>query len=454
MSDPDRRSPVTRGWVAAIHASDDDFEPLGTGVVIDQTRVLTCAHVVAGWPASGPLWVAFPMADDPLDARRRVVDVRADPRPVSDVAVLVLDAAVPQGAQPAPLRCPQPGSLPGTSWWALGFARADPRGNSTAGTVGEHLGYGWVRLDVESRYVVERGLSGSALWSADYGGVIGIVGQGNDRGDGQAITLHQVDRSLPADRIRALADRWDVAAAGELALAAWGWSLSADQEAGRHWRPRARGVSIDSERGQRFRGRTRALRVITAWLDRTERDRRVLVLTGSPGVGKSAVLGRIVTTSDPAIVAALPADDAAVRATVGSVACAVHAKGKSALDVAVEIARAASAPLPERVEDLTPALRQALTERASLRGFNVVIDALDEAVSPSDARAIVSKLVLPLVETCTDLGAQVVVGTRRSDDGGDLLLPFGAACTTVDLDETDYFEKDDLVSYSLATLQL
>src|SRR5664279_5450893 len=106
MSDPDSLSPVARGWVAAIHASEADFEPLGTGVVIDQTRVLTCAHVVAGWPGTGPLWVAFPMADGPLDVRRRVVEVRADPRPVSDVAVLVLDAPVPVGAQAAPLRCP------------------------------------------------------------------------------------------------------------------------------------------------------------------------------------------------------------------------------------------------------------------------------------------------------------------------------------------------------------
>ena len=96
-------------------------------------------------------------------------------------------------------------------------------------------------------------------------------------------------------------------------------------------------MSIDSERGYRFRGRATALHRIVAWLDRDKPDRRVLVVTGSPGVGKSAVLGRIVTTADTAIRASLPPGDEAVRASVGSVGCAVHAKAKTALEVAEEI---------------------------------------------------------------------------------------------------------------------
>ena len=155
--------------------------------------------------------------------------------------------------------------------------------------------------------------------------------------------------------------------------------------------PRARGVSIDSERGYRFRGRAAALDRIVGWLDRPEPDRRVLVITGSPGVGKSAVLGRIVTTADAAIRASLPPGDEAVRASVGSVSCAVHAKAKTALEVAEEIARAASARLPEDTER-SGARRPA--RRWSKRGgrrFNVIIDALDEAASPAQARAIIDQ---------------------------------------------------------------
>jgi hypothetical protein len=135
---------------------------------------------------------------------------------------------------------------------------------------------------------------------------------------------------------------WTVAATDDVAQAAWGWALAGDKEADRHWRPRARGVSAVSERGHRFRGRHTALTEMVAWLDRSGPDRKVLVVTGSPGVGKSAVLGRIVTTADVNERAALPPDDNAPRASVGSVACAVHAKGKTALDVAMEIARAAA----------------------------------------------------------------------------------------------------------------
>ena len=446
--------PPADGWVVAIHASPDDACPLGTGLVLDARRVLTCAHVIrapdGGWRSE--LWVAFPKGDDPYAPRVTVAEMRVAPQQVADLVVLRLAGPVPPGVEAAPLRCPRPADLVDRSWWAFGFAGGDPVGNSADGRVGAALGYGWVRLDAESRYYVEPGFSGGGLWSADYGAVVGLVGAANDRGDGRALTLHQADRCLPAEQIRLLTE-WSVEAAGEVALSAWGWSLSGDVEAGRHWRPRSRGVSIDAERGYRFRGRRAALSQIVAWLEREQPDRKVLVVTGSPGVGKSAVLGRVVTTADAAIAAALPAEDDAVRARVGSIACAVHAKGKTALDVAMEIARAASAALPERLEDFAPGLWEALTERGGRR-FNVVIDALDEATNPAEARAIVTRVAVPIVETCAGVGAQVVLGTRRSDDTGDLLRPFGAVRASIDLDAPAYFTVKDLAEYALATLQL
>jgi hypothetical protein len=148
----------------------------------------------------------------------------------------------------------------------------------------------------------------------------------------------------------------------------------------------------------------------------------------------------------------LPGDDDAPRASIGSVACAVHAKGKTALDVAMEIARAASAPLPERLDDLSAGLRAVLTEAA--RRFNLMIDALDEASDPTQARLIITGIVLPIAETCADLSVQVMVGTRRGDDAGELLRIFGQARTTIDLDDTRYFAVEDLTAYAHATLQL
>jgi Trypsin-like peptidase domain len=445
--------PPSSTWIAAIHRSEHDLEPIGTAVVIDFDQVLTCAHVVTSEGAvRRSLWVAFPQADE--RPRRRVAGVTLSYNPpVKDLALLALEQPVPDGVETAPLRCPKPGDMVSGSWWAFGFPGYDPVGNSAGGQIGTALGDGWVRLDTGSRYLVEPGFSGGGLWSADYKAVVAVVGQAHANGDGRAITLHQADLCFPGRNIAALAARWSAETAGEAALHQWGWTLARDPEGIRHWIPLARGVSIESERGYRFRGRTAALTAIVQWLGRTLPDRKALVVTGSPGVGKSAVLGRIVTTSDPAIWASLPPNDDAVRATSGSISCAVHAKAKTAMEVAEEIARAASARLPEDTSDMAPAVRDVLSEHAGRR-FNVLIDALDEASSPAQVRAIIDHVMLPLVETCSDVGAQVIVGTRRRDDDGNLLVRFGAALSVIDLDDPEYFAEDDLAAYALACLQL
>ena len=447
--------PLADEWVAAVHASEDDFEPLGTAIVVAADQVLTCAHVVMRErTVREELWVAFPKAGD--CPRRRVTAVKSAYTRVRDVAVLILDQPVPSGAEPAPLRFPRGQDLVGRDWWAFGFPDRDPFGDSADGRVGAALSYGWVRLDTSSRYLIRPGFSGGGLWSPDYQAVVGIVGQAHPNGDGRAISLYQAALDLPEVKLTTLA-KWSAEAAGEVALAQWGWTLDRDPEGARHWRPRARGVSIDSERGWRFRGRGTALERIISWLDRPQPDRRVLVVTGSPGVGKSAVLGRVVTTADAdirsSLLAALPSGDVGVLASPQSVSCAVHAKGKTALEVAEEIARAASAKLPERPEEVAPAIRDALVGRPGAQ-FNVIIDALDEAVSPAQARLIVGSVVLPLAETCADVGVQMIVGTRRRDDEGDLLSRFGPALMLLDLDGSRYFAEDDLAAYALACLQL
>ena len=146
------RPPASDGWVAAVHGSEDDFEPLGAGVVIDSGRVLTCAHVVVAEGAlREPLWVAFPNASSSV--RCRVDSVQAVfARPVKDLAVLVLEEPVPAGVEAAPLRCPQGKDLVSRPWWAYGFPDRDPVGDSADGEVGASLSYGWARLDTRSRY--------------------------------------------------------------------------------------------------------------------------------------------------------------------------------------------------------------------------------------------------------------------------------------------------------------
>ncbi|AGL15248.1 trypsin-like peptidase domain-containing protein [Actinoplanes sp. N902-109] len=437
-------------WTVALHASRAGPEVLGTGVVIGDGQVLTCAHVIReDGVARRELWVAFPKAAGTVPGDRLAARVIHDGGAV-DVALLELAESAPPTVRPARLRCVPAQELSEQTWWAFGFPDHSGQYGASADGVADHpVGYGGIHLTSRSAPGLKPGFSGGALWSYEYEAVVGLVSDANSDGKGIALTLHHADELVPELKLGVLAG-WQAEDAGDTALTAWGWVLSEDAEAERHWLPRARGVAVHTERGSRFRGRTAALRTITSWLDAPVPTGRTLVITGSPGVGKSAVLGRVVTTADATVRSLRAADDIAETATVGSVSCAVHAKGKTALEVAVEIARAAAVALPAAdPADLVPALRHRLSRHPAR--FNLVVDALDEAVSPGQTRKLID-LVLGLGRSLAVLGVQVVVGTRRADDRGDLLAEFGSAAEIVDLDTPAFFAESDLAGYALATL--
>lgn len=70
-----------------------------------------------------------------------------------------------------------------------------------------------------------------------------------------------------------------------------------------HFGPRGRGLERATDQGSYFTGRREALRVLVTWMDgrpvtgpkgETLLPSRQIVVTGSPGVGKSSLLGRLV----------------------------------------------------------------------------------------------------------------------------------------------------------------
>jgi len=113
-----------------------------------------------------------------------------------------------------------------------------------------------------------------------------------------------------------------------------------------HFGPRSRGVDFDSEQGLYFHGRTRILNELVQWLTADRSDGKGRIVTGSPGCGKSAVLGRIVAMSDPGYRQWLMQQQAAPGQSVpvGLVDVAVHARQKRLPEVVEQIASGLGLP--------------------------------------------------------------------------------------------------------------
>ncbi|MFD0419380.1 trypsin-like peptidase domain-containing protein [Streptomyces sp. NPDC127108] len=153
--------------------------PLGAGVLVDSTRLITCAHVVDGLHK---IRVALPGHADGL---RATVSWSGDWRRLGDpgdIAVLTLDAPLRVPACVfAPLGTLRPRA--GRTAYvlrALGF----PRGHEENGThvtlrtsEDRELGGEWLEMDVEQAHLqrLDEGFSGSAVYDIESRQVVGIV---------------------------------------------------------------------------------------------------------------------------------------------------------------------------------------------------------------------------------------------------------------------------------------
>lgn len=154
--------------------------------------------------------------------------------------------------------------------------------------------------------------------------------------------------------------------------------------------------------GSHFAGRRRQLRDLARWMDGAEPASGLRVVTGSPGVGKSALLGALVCAAHPILSAAVPH----VRARLEAAGCpsrnaylgAVHARQRRVPELVDSLVRQFGLPQPGRgrsVEGL-------IGELAGLPVTPViVVDAVDEALDP---KRVIRDFLLPLV------------GARQLDD--------------------------------------
>lgn len=202
------------------------------------------------------------------------------------------------------------------------------------------------------------------------------------------------------------------------------------REHGDHFAAPARGVAHPSVDGDLFVGRLEALSTLTEWLSSPDCDNETLVVTGAPGSGKSALLGRLISLMDPDSGARLslsprvaPPPDAAL--------IALSCRTASPADITAQLSAALGLPATADRHDLFTALG------ARADPLVILLDSLDET---PDAGRIAADLISPLSLLP---GVQVVVGTRRHQ------LPLlGPAVRVVDLDEPPYRDDEDVRAYA------
>jgi WD40 repeat protein len=343
-----------------------------------------------------------------------------------DVAVLELEGNLPQNAKAPTIRVAR-GTMDHRII-AKGFPRNVDSGITATGKLLGRSGPGWqwVQIGTEGPGApIESGFSGSPVWDRELEAVVGIIVAQDRRPWVQGET--QTAWMIPAEM---LAQAWPPMSESMQS------PLLLDPALRTHWDPRARGVELEAEQGWYFTGRTTVLRELVGWLkDPPDAHTRARVVIGGMGSGKSALLARLVTLSDPQYRRryGFPADstDESTMPPDRAIDIAVRASGKTLEQLVGVIADAADVTADDPMS-----LVNELLHRAPL---TIVIDSLSEAEQPL---LVARKLLRPLAQHGSSAGVRLLVAAGR-----ELLGALGSGMKAIDLDKSPNIELDDLSRY-------
>ena len=179
-----------------------------------------------------------------------------------------------------------------------------------------------------------------------------------------------------------------------------------------HFLAKAAGSDL-RDLGWYFSGRRSATQRLLDWLD--EHEAGVYVVTGPPGAGKSAFLGRLAITADRQSQSACRSlrmfdDPEEPRPPVGLFDAVVHARRLDAARVAIAIGEQLGIDVAEASRPEV-ALRAGLVEEG--REVTVMVDAIDEA-EPGQHDTVTMGIIRAIGSLP---GCRVVVGSRRDVSG-------------------------------------
>ncbi len=149
---------------------------LGTGVLLDPRRVLTCSHVIGELDR-------VELHDGQSAERLTGAEVarRGKPDAADDLALLELDAPLPgRGA----IRFAQ--WERGDRFGTVGFPKWG-KDHVRGRVLGESAHRGWLQVDVDGSRKLEPGFSGGAVWVPAKHAAVGLITQGD--GDGAALAV-------------------------------------------------------------------------------------------------------------------------------------------------------------------------------------------------------------------------------------------------------------------------
>ncbi|WP_033314542.1 ATP-binding protein [Streptomyces iakyrus] len=231
-----------------------------------------------------------------------------------------------------------------------------------------------------------------------------------------------------------------------------------------HWGPRSRGVAGPEEPGWLFTGREELMRELIHATATGEMG--TVLVTGRAGSGKSAVLARLVTLSDPAFRERYPAEVDRIPADLvppsGAVDAAVLATGKTSHEVIDQVCRALGVPEPEGSSTGLMPLDAWISSWQSWlsahdRPVTIVVDALDEAANPPD---LLTGVLARLDPYQSHQRVRLVIGVRSPGGPHDARTPPGllpladrterllSARRRIRVDEAPWWREEDVAGYA------